>query len=65
MTDEQKAEMQNWKKEMVNLRKEWTAQQLQWGWLTQDQADKKNQRLDNWETREHKQPGFHKRGPKN
>ena len=64
MTDEQKIEMQNWKKEMVNLRKEWTVQQLQWGWLTQDQADKKNQRLDNWETREHKQPGFHKRGPK-
>ncbi|MBP7247857.1 MAG: DUF2680 domain-containing protein [Negativicutes bacterium] len=65
ITDEQKAEMQNWKKEMVSLRKEWTAQQLQWGWLTQDQADRKNQRLDNWETREQKQPGLHKRGPKN
>ena len=65
MTDEQKADIQNWKKEMVNLRKEWTAQQLQWGWLTQNQADQKNQRLDNWETREHKQPSFHKRGSKN
>lgn len=65
MTDEQKAEMQNWKKEMISLRKEWISQQLHWNWITQKQADQKIQRLNNWEMKEHKSPKSHKQNHKN
>lgn len=39
LTDEQKAQIADWGKQMLELRKQMLAKQVEWGWITQAQAD--------------------------
>ncbi|EAX46391.1 conserved hypothetical protein [Thermosinus carboxydivorans Nor1] len=39
LTDEQKAQIAEWGKQMLELRKQMLAKQVEWGWITQAQAD--------------------------
>ena len=48
LTAEQKAEVQQWRKEKAELRKELVSKQLAWGWITKDQADYQLKRIDEW-----------------
>ncbi|SDE81494.1 DUF2680 domain-containing protein [Sporomusa acidovorans] len=39
MTDEQKAQIATWQKEMFEQRKQMLQKEVEWGWITQSQAD--------------------------
>ncbi|CUH95349.1 hypothetical protein P22_1419 [Propionispora sp. 2/2-37] len=39
LTDEQKAQIDTWRQQWLEQRKEMLAKQVEWGWLTQDQAN--------------------------
>lgn len=39
LTDEQKAQIETWHKERIEHRKQVLQKQVEWGWLTQEQAD--------------------------
>jgi hypothetical protein len=39
MTDEQKAQIASWQKEMVEQRTQMLQKEVEWGWITQAQAD--------------------------
>ena len=41
LTDEQKTQMETWHKARVEQRKQELQKQVEWGWLTQAQADQK------------------------
>lgn len=48
LTSEQKAEVQQWRKEKAELRKELVNKELAWGWITADQANYQLKRIDEW-----------------
>lgn len=39
LTDEQKNQIADWHKQRLEQRKEMLAKQVEWGWITQEQAD--------------------------
>lgn len=39
LTDDQKAQMAAWQQQMLEQKKQMLSQQVQWGWITQAQAD--------------------------
>lgn len=39
LTDEQKEQIATWHKQAIEQRKQMMLQQVQWGWISQDQAD--------------------------
>lgn len=48
LTDEQKTQLETWKAEKAQLKKEWVNLQLNWGWITKEQAEYRITRLDDW-----------------
>lgn len=48
LTDEQKTQLQTWKTEKAELKKEWVNLQYNWGWITKEQAEYRIARLDDW-----------------
>ena len=48
LTAEQKTEVQQWRKEKAELRKDLVNKQLAWGWITKDQADYQLKRIEEW-----------------
>lgn len=50
LTDEQKAQIADWRQERQEQRKQVLAKQVEWGWITQAQADQEISRLEQQST---------------
>ena len=57
LTEEQKAQIETWRQEGLEHRKQVLQKQVEWGWLTQEQADQQI----NWLEQHHRDGNF--RGP--
>lgn len=52
LTPEQKSELQNWRKEKSNLKKDLVRQKLNWGWLSEKQASLFIKELNHWDSKD-------------
>lgn len=50
LTDEQKQQIETWQSQLIDNRKQVLNKQVEWGWITQDQADQQISRIQQWQS---------------
>jgi len=49
LTDEQREQITQWQNQMIDNRKQVLQKQVEWGWITQDQADQQIKYMNQWQ----------------
>lgn len=50
LTNEQKEQMAQWQNQLIENRKQILQKQVEWGWITQDQANRQVSYMDQWQS---------------